>query len=149
MAYGTHMFPKFSSRNQSPAAGRIAHKYNDDITCWRQCVCESSKEWWKHGAPGWLSGLSVELWLSSWSNSWWVRAPCGLCADSSEPGACFRFCVSLSLPLPHLRSVSLSKINIKKNLKKRKRKRNDLHKFLESHHVFELEQNKKSIIWRY
>ena len=23
----------------------------------------------------------------------------GLCADSSEPGACFRFCVSLSLSL--------------------------------------------------
>ena len=24
----------------------------------------------------------------------------GLCADSSEPGACFGFCVSLSLTLP-------------------------------------------------
>ena len=24
----------------------------------------------------------------------------GLCADSSEPGACFRFCVALSLTLP-------------------------------------------------
>ena len=33
----------------------------------------------------------------------------GLCADSSEPGACFRFCVSLSLfPYPVL---SFSKIN--------------------------------------
>ena len=31
-----------------------------------------------------------------------------LCADSSEPGACFRFCVSLSLPLPGSCSVSLS-----------------------------------------
>ena len=31
----------------------------------------------------------------------------GLCADSSEPGACFRFCVSLSLPLP-ARALSLS-----------------------------------------
>ena len=29
----------------------------------------------------------------------------------SEPGACFRFCVSLSLPLPRLCSGSLSKIN--------------------------------------
>ena len=37
----------------------------------------------------------------------------GLCAGSSEPGACFGFCVSLSLPLPHscLCSLSLSKIN--------------------------------------
>ena len=40
----------------------------------------------------------------------------GLCADSSEPGACFRFCVSLSLslllslslPLPRSCSVFLS-----------------------------------------
>ena len=30
-----------------------------------------------------------------------------LCADSSEPGACFRFCVSLSLTLPRSCSVSL------------------------------------------
>ena len=30
----------------------------------------------------------------------------GLCADSSEPGACFRFCVSLYLLLPHSSSVS-------------------------------------------
>ena len=40
----------------------------------------------------------------------------GLCADSSEPGACLRFCVSLSLSLslsapPGSLSVSLSKIN--------------------------------------
>ena len=32
-----------------------------------------------------------------------------LCADSSEPGDCFRFCVFLSLTLP--RSCSVSKIN--------------------------------------
>ena len=30
----------------------------------------------------------------------------GFCADSSEPGACFRFCVSLSLTLPCSCSVS-------------------------------------------
>ncbi|XP_078302586.1 retinoic acid early transcript 1E [Panthera onca] len=37
----------------------------------------------------------------------------GLCADHSEPGACFRFCVSLSLcPSPvHALSLSVSKIN--------------------------------------
>ena len=36
----------------------------------------------------------------------------GLCADSSEPGACFRFCVSLSLslsdPPPFMLCLSLS-----------------------------------------
>ena len=40
--------------------------------------------------------------------------PCvGLCADSSGPGACFGFCVSLSLcPSPsHTLSLSLSKVN--------------------------------------
>ena len=42
----------------------------------------------------------------------------GLCAGSSEPAACFGFCVSLSLcPSPSHAlslSLSLSKINIKK-----------------------------------
>ena len=38
----------------------------------------------------------------------------GLWADGSEPGACFRFCVSLSLcPSPLVLCLSLSKINIK------------------------------------
>ena len=32
----------------------------------------------------------------------------GLCADSSEPGASLGFCISLSLPLPHSCSVSVS-----------------------------------------
>ena len=36
------------------------------------------------------------------------RLHVGLCADSSEPGACFRFRVSLSLLLPHSHPVSLS-----------------------------------------
>ena len=44
----------------------------------------------------------------------------GFCADSSEPGACFGFCGSLSLcPSPaHALSLSVSKINknILKNL---------------------------------
>ena len=37
----------------------------------------------------------------------------GLCADSSEPGACFRFLSPSPSALSHLRSVflSLSKIN--------------------------------------
>ena len=40
----------------------------------------------------------------------------GFCADSSELGAYFGFCVSFSLPLPHLFSVSVSQkhISVKK-----------------------------------
>ena len=41
----------------------------------------------------------------------------GLCADSSEPGACFGFCVFLSLSPPPLMlclSLSQKQINIKK-----------------------------------
>ena len=43
-------------------------------------------------------------------------------ADSSETGACFRFCVSLSLcPSPaHALSLSVSKINKRQNIKKNK-----------------------------
>ena len=43
----------------------------------------------------------------------------GLCADSSEPGACFGFCVSLFLCLSPAHALFLSKINKHlKNLKK-------------------------------
>ena len=55
-----------------------------------------------------LSQLSVRLRLTAHG----FEPRVGLCADSSEPGACFRFCVSLSLcPSPCSCSVSLSKIN--------------------------------------
>ena len=44
----------------------------------------------------------------------------GLCAESSGPGACFRFCVSLCLSAPpHLCSVCLSLKN-KYTLKKKR-----------------------------
>ena len=51
--------------------------------------------------------------------------PCvGLCADSSEPGACFRFCDSLTLcPSPaHALSLSVSQKN--KSMLKTKNKNN-------------------------
>ena len=65
------------------------------------------------GAPGWRSWLSVRL---QPGHDLAVREfePCaGLWADGSEPGACFRFCVSLSLcPSPvHALSLSVPKIN--------------------------------------
>ena len=64
------------------------------------------------GAPGWCSRLSVRL---QPGHDLAVREfePCvGLWADGSEPGACFRFCVSLSLcPSPvHALSLSVPKI---------------------------------------
>ena len=70
-------------------------------------------------APGWLSRLSGRLRLRSWSHRCEFELCVGLCADSSEPEACFGFCVSLSLwPSPvHALSLSVSKIN-KKMLKK-------------------------------
>ena len=55
------------------------------------------------GAPGWLSRLSVRLWLRSW-----FQPHIGLYADSSEFGACFGFCVTLSLCSSPFRSLSLS-----------------------------------------
>ena len=48
----------------------------------------------------------------------------GLCADSSEPGACFGFCVSLSLSAPPPLTLCLSlslkrRKNVKKIIKKK------------------------------
>ena len=68
------------------------------------------------GAPGWRSRLSVRL---QPGHNLVVREfePCvRLWADGSEPGACFRFCVSLSLcPSPvHALSLSVPKINKKR-----------------------------------
>ena len=73
------------------------------------------------GAPEWLSPWASD---SSPGHDLMVRGfkpHVGLCADSSEPGACFRFCVSLPLyPYPTCvmlclsPSLSLSKRNIKK-----------------------------------
>ena len=66
------------------------------------------KVYHNHGAPAWFSRLSIRLWLRSWSHGSWVQARVGLCADSSEPGACFRFCLSVSLSLSLSYSLSLS-----------------------------------------
>ena len=60
--------------------------------------------------PVWLSRLSVGLRLRSWSHAHEFEPCLRQCADSLEPGACFRFCVSLSLcPSPaYALSLSLS-----------------------------------------
>ena len=49
------------------------------------------------GAPEWLGQLGVRLHSGHDLTAHEFEPHIGLCADSSEPGACFGFCVSLSL----------------------------------------------------
>ena len=65
------------------------------------------------GAPGWRSRLSVRLQPGHDLAVREIEPRVRLWADGSEPGACFRFCVSLSLcPSPvHALSLSVPKIN--------------------------------------
>ena len=69
------------------------------------------------GAPGWRSRLSVRLQPGHDLAVREFEPRIRLWADGSEPGACFRFCVSLSLcPSPvHALSLSVPKIKKKKN----------------------------------
>ena len=72
--------------------------------------CQSSlKCLWSPGAPGWLSRLRSDFGSGHDLTVCEFEPRVGLCADGSEPGACFGFCVSLSLrPFP---TCSLSQIN--------------------------------------
>ena len=80
------------------------------------------------GAPGWRSRLSVQLQPGHDLAVREFEPLVRLRADGSEPGACFRFCVSLSLcPSPvHALSLSVPKIN--KHWKKIKKKKRNLKK---------------------
>ena len=62
------------------------------------------------GAPGWRSQLSVRLQPGHDLAVREFEPRVGLRADGSEPGTCFRFCVSLSLsaPTPFMLCLSLS-----------------------------------------
>ena len=86
-------------------------------------TCQARKEWWdifsvlnqKNMQPGCLHG-SVS-WASDFGSGHDLMVHefephIGLCADSSKPGACFGFYVSLSLfdPPPLMLSPSVSKI---------------------------------------
>ena len=64
------------------------------------------------GAPGWLSRLRVNFDSGHDSLVCGLKPCVRLCVDRSEPGPCFRFCVSL--PLYPSSALSLPKINIKK-----------------------------------
>ena len=60
------------------------------------------------GAPGWLSRLRSDF-GSGHDLAVCEFEPCvRLCADGSEPGACFGFCVSLSLCPSPVHALSLS-----------------------------------------
>ena len=73
---------------------------------WFQIWCKERIKW---GAPEWLTQLSVWLWLRSWSHSLWVWAPRrGLCWQLGAWSLLWILCLPLSLPLPHLCSVSLT-----------------------------------------
>ena len=63
-----------------------------------ECVQDSGEA----GAPGWLRRLSVRLHGSGHDLTVRGLEPrVGLCADGSEPGACFGICDSLPLcPFP-------------------------------------------------
>ena len=78
------------------------------------------------GAPGWRSLLSVRIQPGHDLAVREFEPRVRLWADGSEPGACFRFCVSLSLcPSPvHALSLSVPKINknVENKLKKKKKK---------------------------
>ena len=87
------------------------------------------------GMPGWLSQLSN---FSSGHNLTVLgfETHIGLCADSSEPGICFRFCVCLSLcPYPACARVGT------RSLSKRKKKKKELSRFRR-----EEEMGRKAII---
>ena len=80
------------------------------------------------GAPGCLSQLSIWLRLRSWFRSSWVWAPHGtLCWQLRAWSLLWVLCFLLSLPLPSLlvlslsRSLSQKEINILKIFKKKKR----------------------------
>ena len=62
----------------------------------------------KSGAPGWRSRLSVRLQLGHDLAVCEFKPRVRLWADGSEPGACFRFCVSLSLCPSPIHALSLS-----------------------------------------
>ena len=75
------------------------------------------------GAPGWRSRLSVRLQPGHDLAVREFESRIRLWADGSGPGACFRFCVSLSLcPSPVL-ALSLSVPKINKNVEKKIKKK--------------------------
>ena len=103
-----HLSPDFS--HSFPALS--CHSYLSPLTIYLKIAL---------GAPGWRSRLSIRLQPGHDLAVREFEPRIRLWADGSEPGACFRFCVSLSLcPSPvHALSLSVPKIN--KNVEKKKK----------------------------
>ena len=71
-----------------------------------QEIKEEIKKYMEKGAPGWLSQLSICLWLRSWSRCPGIKSCLRLPA---HPGACFSLCLPLPLlvcSLPSFLSLS-------------------------------------------
>ena len=84
----------------TPVFHRLAHEVVQDSVS----LCSTLKI----GAPGWHSRLSVRLQPGHDLAVREFEPRVRLWADGSEPGACFRFCVSLSLSDPPLFMLCLS-----------------------------------------
>ena len=69
------------------------------------------------GAPGWVSRLNFDFGSSHDLIVREFEPQDVVCADNSEPGVCFRFCVSLSLHLSRSHSVSLTLSKKEKKIK--------------------------------
>ena len=102
------------------------YQFSTEFSCLQLHETKNNFRKWAFGAPGWLSGLSSDFSSGHDLATCEFEPRVRLCADGSEPGDCFRFCVSLCLcPFPaHALSLSFcqKQINIKKNFFNKKNK---------------------------
>ena len=86
---------------------------NPLLSTWHWILFKNKLQGHLGGSVGWATDFSSGHDLAICEFKPHIR----FCADSSEPGTCFGFCVSLSLcPSPtHACSLSVSEINIKSN----------------------------------
>ena len=101
------MFVDASSNNESQKHYSRQKKTDTSLYILYDSIYLKLKE---IGAPGWRSRLSVRLQPGHDLGVCEFEPRVRLWADGSEPGACFRFCVSLSLsaPPPFMLCLSLS-----------------------------------------
>ena len=99
--------------NLSPIIVFSAVYFPTDCTIYLHLSNLLNKNYYHFGVPGWRSRLSVRLQPGHDLAVREFEPRVRLWTDGSEPGACFRFCVSLSLcPSPvHVLSLSVPKIN--------------------------------------
>ena len=104
--HNTHLEPWLIVNFLTPCEKKICSNFVDFLydNTWLSKVCYLQGS--QGGSVGWVSGFSSghDLTVSEFKPH-----HVGLCADSSESGGCFRFCVSLSLSLtiPYMCALSL------------------------------------------